>query len=273
MSIDTLLKTLRKYNESAKPACSVTKRISQIKQPRGGYINPKTMDAIILGDGIDSLKKYEHIHPTLIGLAVDYMTRFMLGESIDNAFKISLLGSTLIGEQKRTRKYMSKIIGLDRRSIINAIKLCGYDVIYRAGIMGYKPVTEIYPDGASIENVITMVKRSLRFFDNYGPIVLSGFTFEGGYTDIIGTGDGDFTTKDTLWDFKVSKNLIKKEHTLQLLIYWRMGLRSNYSVFKDIKYLGIYNPRLNTVYKLPVTKIPASTIREVETDIIGYSPI
>ena len=30
------------------------------------------------------------------------------------------------------------------------------------------------------------------------------FTFEG-YTSIIDSGDGDFLTEDTLWDFKVFK--------------------------------------------------------------------
>ena len=35
---------------------------------------------------------------------------------------------------------------------------------------------------------------------------LSGFTFDGAYTNVIGSGDGDYLTKDTLWELKVSKN-------------------------------------------------------------------
>ena len=49
-----------------------------------------------------------------------------------------------------------------------------------------------------------MVERSLKFVEEYGPIILEGFTFEGGYTDIVQAGDGDFITEDTLWDFKVT---------------------------------------------------------------------
>ena len=116
-----------------------------------------------------------------------------------------------------------------------------------------------------------MVERSLRFFDTYGPMVLNGFTFEGGYTDTVISGDGDFTTADTLWDFKVSKSRPTKDHTLQLLMYWRMGLHSIHPEFQDVRYLGIYNPRLNKVYRISVDDIPDDVVAEVERDVIGYS--
>ena len=115
-----------------------------------------------------------------------------------------------------------------------------------------------------------MVNRSLLFFNQYGPKELDGFTFEGGHTNIIESGDGDFMTKDTLWDFKVSKKPISKEQTLQLLIYWRMGLHSIHPEFKTIQYLGIYNPRKNTISQIAVANIPISIIHEVEADVIGY---
>ena len=54
------------------------------------------------------------------------------------------------------------------------------------------------------------LKRSLAFWKEYGPITQDGFTFEGGYTDIVSSGDGDYLTEDTLWDFKVSKEETKK---------------------------------------------------------------
>ena len=150
------------------------------------------------------------------------------------------------------------------------MKLSGFDVCFRAGIRGYRSVDEINPDELTIQNVRTMVERSLHFLDVYGPKVLDGFTFEGGYTDIVNTGDGDFTTTDTLWDFKVSKMYVKKEHTLQLLMYWRMGLHSIHMEFQSIKYLGIYNPRMNEAYRIAVDDIPEDVIAEVEKEVIGY---
>ena len=255
---------------SKKIGYSVTQRIKQVKQPHGGYINPKNMTEISLGEGINALNSAEATHAGLVGLAVDYMTRFMLGAPVEEAFQISMMGAKLIKEEKKAEKLMTGINGLNEASIVNAVKLSGFDVCYRAGIMRYRPVDEIIPDSATIENIITMVDRSLKFFDAYGPMVLDGFTFEGGYTDVVSAGDGDFTTKDTLWDFKVSKAPIKKEHTLQLLMYWRMGLHSIHPEFKDIQYLGIYNPRLNTVSRIAVADIPTDIIKEVEIDVIGY---
>lgn len=136
--------------------------------------------------------------------------------------------------------------------------------------MAYRPVEDIEPDGDTIENIRTMVERSLRFFNQYGPKVLDGLTFEGGYTGYVATGDGDFLTNDTLWDFKVSKQKLQNKYTLQLLMYWRMGLHSVHPEYKHVKYLGVYNPRMNTVYRLDVSKISADVISTVETEVIGY---
>ena len=63
---------------------------------------------------------------------------------------------------------------------------------------------------------------------------------------------------------------MKKEHTLQLIMYWRMGLHSIHPEFQRIQYLGIYNPRLNTVYRIPVADIPEDVISEVEEKVTGY---
>ena len=251
--------------------CSVTQRIRQIKQPRGGYITPKLLKAVPLGDGIDALNLEENVHPGLIGLTVDYMTRFMSGTPVVDAFAISMLGAQSIGYDSKASHLMSGIKGLDDRSIVNAVKLTGFDVCYRSSPIGYRPVEDINPDEPTIQNVRTMVERSLHFFRIYGPKTLDGFTFGGGYTDTVSAGDGDFMTANTLWDFKVSKYRPSKEHTLQLLMYWRMGLHSVHAEFQSIKYLGVYNPRLNKVYRIKVDAIPDDVIAEVEKDVIGYA--
>lgn len=67
---------------------------------------------------------------------------------------------------------------------------------------------------------------------------MEGFTFEDGYTDIVQAGDEDFITEDTLWDFKVTSASITTRHTLQLLMYWRMGLRSVHPEFEKLNTLG-----------------------------------
>lgn len=69
---------------------------------------------------------------------------------------------------------------------------------------------------------------------------------------------------------KVLKGYVKKEYTLQLLVYWRMGLRTNQLEFETIKYLGIFNPRQNIVLRYPIEDIPAKTIKIVDGEVIGY---
>ncbi len=248
---------------------SVTQRVKQIKQPRGGYINPNTFTSVKM-DSLNNLNDTENIQASLVGLAVDYLTRFMNGTKVEDSFRISLTGAEIINQLSTANNLLNTIKGLDDNSIISACKLVGYDVCRRAGIMGYRPVEEILPDKSTIDNIKIMVERSLSFIEQFGPIILDGFTFEGGYTNTINTGDGDFLTTETLWDFKVSKSKPTKDHTLQLLIYSIMGKKSIHKEFESIKKLGIYNPRLNTVYTLDVEHINKDLIETISSEVIGY---
>lgn len=247
---------------------SVTQRIKQITQPRGSYLKPSEFEKEEFID--NEILKEENIHSSLVGLAVDYLTRLMLDTLPEEAFKISLLGASIIGEERKAYNLLKSIKGIDNLSIYYACKLVGYDVCFRAGPMGYKEVDEIEADTNTINNIKIMVKRSILFFNRYGPITKDGFTFEGGYTKIIDTGDGDFLTSDTLWDFKVSKNKPTSSHTLQLLIYYIMGTHSIHSEFNSIKKLGIFNPRTNCVYLQNISSIPQEIIDEVSINVIGY---
>ena len=249
---------------------SVTKRISMIKQPRGGYINPNTLEVIEFKADF-KLNEQENIHPNLVGTVVDYLTRFRLGEAIDDAFGISLLGADKLNDSKQALKILNEINGLDDNSIINACKMVGYDVAHRSSVLSYKHHSEINPDKDTVENIKIMVDRCQSFFETYGPVVFKGFTFEGGYTQLVTSGDGDYLTKDSLWDIKVSISAPSKNHTLQGLIYYLMGKKSKKARFFDtIEYVGIYNPRLNNLYRFKLASIPSETIKEVSENIIGY---
>ena len=132
------------FFHGGKKMYSVTQRISKIKQPRGGYIKRKDFTCITLEDGIE-LNSQENIHPSLIGLVIDYMTRFCMGTPKETAFHISILGAKIAKNEFVAYKLLSKINGLDTESIISASKLVGYDVFYRAGMAHFKPVSEKIP--------------------------------------------------------------------------------------------------------------------------------
>ncbi len=268
--LDYLQKKYGKAKTEMLSRMSVTQRVRSVRQPRLGYIKAKDFTMKMLGEGIDALNPIENVKPTLIGLAVDYLTRFMTGTSAAESFRISLLGAEMLNESIRAKKMIELMKGLDNASIRYAIQLAAYDPVFRAGVFEYPPDDEISPDEETAENVRTMVTRSIHFFEVFGKKILDGFTFEGGYTDTVLKGDGDFTTHDTLWEFKVSKFPPNKDHTLQLLIYWRLGLHSIHQEFRNIKYLGIFNPRRNETYRIAVDDIPSDVIKVVEANVIGY---
>lgn len=248
---------------------SVTRRIKHISQPRGGYLNPKNFTMRQLEDGV-TLNSSENISPSLVGLAVDYLSRLSFVHDKRDVFRVALRGAACINEADSALALLDKIEGNSDESITSACKLTRYDSVVRAGPNAYILEEKATPDQHTIENIRAMVNRSVSFFNAYGPIVKSGFTFEGGYTNIVSSGDGDFLTRDTIWDFKVSKNMFKSDSTLQLLMYFLLGKHSIHPEFKDIEFLGVFNPRKNIVHTLPVKSIDELTIMEVEQDVLGY---
>lgn len=268
---------------------SVTQRIKEIKQPYGGYLRPSMMDKVQLVNK-EELYPDENLHPTKIGLVVDYLSRFMSnGHSVDDAFRISIKGLDALKlyatQYEKIRvtygdlieqadEVLLNIKGLDDKSIISACQITTFDSIYRAGLAWFNYETlddeRLIPDAHTIANIRIMVNRALEFFDTYGPVTKDGFKFIGGYTDTITAGDGDFLTEDTLWDFKVSKKPPLKEHTLQLLIYYLMGKHSVQPYYESLTKIGLYNPRLNMVYTKKVSDIDKNILDEIASKVIGY---
>lgn len=308
----------------------LTQRIKQVQQPRGGYVKPKTMEVRYLGrDGTAALvdRTVENVHPTLVGLAVDYLTRWCLNHqqsqhfaSAEHIFSLSVDGATDLDRELGTN-HASRAADLCRlidespeynpdfptpptaAAIAAAVELASFDVVFHAGVQAYNPDAITMPDATTIQHIATMVDRSLAFFRQYGPVAVAGFLVSGG--DV--SGIGDFVTVDTLWDFKVSVNPPTNAHTLQLLALWIMAQRSDWNWTplwnydhttpeadwrktwdldeyirenrawpEDLRgptptHIGIYNPRLDAVYRLAVASIPAEDIAKVSRDVIRYT--
>lgn len=273
---------------------SVTKRLSEIKQPRGGYLNLKDFEFKQLNDNKEL--KEENVHSTIVGLTVDYLTRFLLEKEKNSskdikyikqkAFEYSILGylikcdivdeAELADDNANEVDMISlfeKINGLDAESIVAACKATTYDVWYRNpfGALSSTSAKYINPDKDTIENIKIMVERSIEFWKKYGPVTINGFTFNNdAFSKTVTAADGDYLTKDTIWDFKVSRNKPTSKHTLQLLMYWIMGKHSKEQEFENITKLGIFNPRLNQVYLYDTTNLSESIVKEVEDKVICY---
>lgn len=246
---------------------SVSKFSEKTKQPYGGYLQTKDFLKESLNDGI-VLNEKESVKPQIIGLAVDYLARLMMGFEKEKAFSISLAGATKLSEYNHDKAYrlLSEINDLSDNSIFNACKLVGYDVVYRAGTLGYKEVNSIKADSDTIFNIRTMVERTIFFFNKYGPITHDGITFPGGYTQKVVSGDADFLTKNALWDLKVKTKGITSKDKLQILVYYLLGLRSYETCddFENLDFIGIYNPRRNIAFRYPIKNISEGIISEVK---------
>lgn len=257
---------------------SVTQRIAKIKQPRGGYIRPRDFTAKDFGIVPPYDMHFETIHSSLVGLAVDYLTRFMLGADAKSAFQISIVGAATMCKFDKSKDHIAnaymlceRVKDLDDASIDAACKLAGYDSAFRAGPTAYRPVENIQPDKVTCENIGTMVESALEFFKTYGPVTQEHLVFPGGYTDIVSSGDGDFMTEDTIWDFKCSVKPPQTKHTLQIAMYWLMGLHSMCSAdYEKVTRFGFFNPRLAKVYTLNVADVLPETLHEIEVQVIGY---
>ena len=259
---------------------SVTNRILEIKQPHGGYLPIREFDVIDLYDD-NILNEEESVHPSIVGIVVDYLTRMSRGDSVEKAFLVSFIGSQSaesFGYIKNARYIANelgkRIKGLDDASIYYACKLATFDVWYRStrtamkGTKGYK---ETNADKNTIDNIRILVNRSLSFFEKFGPVLYDGFDFmDDGYTETVNTGDGDFLTEDTLWDFKVSKKAPTTKNTLQILMYYIMGKHSKQAKYEKIHKIGIYNPRLNKVYIYDMNYIDVNIIKDIEDNVICY---
>lgn len=266
---------------------TVTQRAKGVHQPRGGYLKPSMFSVTHRDDG-ETLSTDENIHASVVGMAVDYLTRLGLGENAYDSFWVALRGFYAKLHYLTERELedecdeiwsVFKIAWFDLlrsdflsdKCIVATCKLVCFDAYYRSCTAIAFPYKGACPDEQTIQNIRIMVKRSLSFFHDYGPVAANGFSLDGGYTDIVSVGDGDFLTESTVWDFKVSKSKITSKHTLQILMYYLMGKRSGQSVFKSIHQLGFFNPRLNDVYLLDVSLIDADVLAEVERNVIGYT--
>lgn len=252
---------------------SVVQRIAEIKQPRGGYLPPQLFarSDIDFSFGCRLLMPYgmENVHPSLVGLAVDYLSRYYAGAGFDEAFAISIAGAAMADRLGQSgcvdfvRQVKGYFLATDSRKIqaMLSVFMVQFDIYARACHGPKHGPGE--PNEAVIANIISMTDRTLEFLSQAGPDIISPLRFDGGYTEVITAGDGDFMTADTLWDMKVSVHGPKPAHTLQLLLYWMLGMNSIYPYYRNVSHLGLFNPRLGAAYRYDLRRLDDDMVAEV----------
>ena len=259
---------------------TVKSRAEEVKQPRGGYLKPSQFEVISIDDG--RVLGDENLSAGIVGLAVDYLTRAVLGTPVEEAFSVSVMGYCVYSLQPQNQynllcedidSILARIRGLDDESIIAACEAVQYDGWYRnpcaMAAYGYSELR--YPDDDTIRNIRIMVERCVAYLRENGPVTKTGFDFKPrGYTRIVGNGDGDVLTANGLWDLKTNKTRPNSKQTLQLLMYWIMGQHSGQKMFRNARYIGLINPRLGVVYRFDMNEMDEEIISVVENEVIGY---
>lgn len=269
------------------------------KQPKGSYLPLKAFDKTVYDDGI-VLSDDENVHGSLVGTAVEYITNVMLGESAEESFVTSLVGALdadgfgRSGSHDAAEKLVAGINGDDEQSVYNALQVVSFDVWYRDPSYGeMAPMYyDIQPNETTVRNTQVMVQRTIDLLNRFGGVKAHGFNFYpegkdkldyynwigrskksnfGGYSQKVYNGEGDYLTADTMFDIKVMKSRITNKYTLQLLMYWIMGQHSGQEMFKDIRKIGLFNPRVNTAYLLDMDTFSKDVIQAVERDVIEYA--
>ena len=126
---------------------SVTARAKMVDQPRGGYVSMRSFKKEQVNDG-KLLCENENIHGSVAGMAVDYLTRYMLGEKAEDVFLIAILGASRAEKEYSMKGYIDAIRellsklnrDLDDDTIISACKLSTFDVWFRNTPQAKRPI-------------------------------------------------------------------------------------------------------------------------------------
>lgn len=249
---------------------AVTTRIRMVDQPPEGLLPLSLFGRTPLPDRMAlHPRSMETVAPDLAGLYVDYMTRIAMGAPKRTAFRIPLLGARLVGQGEYAESLLSRMVDFAFPSARAACLLLDFDAASRRGPQYWRP-RRMVPDAATYFNLTRMVARSRVFLDEYGPVVWEGFDFEGGYTDRITSGSGDFLTGGHVVGFQgewLSSESPVHASTAHLLAD---GWHSVHPEYQVVRRLGFFNPRRNEVWLLDVNRITPELIDWTDRELIGY---
>ncbi|UNL59812.1 hypothetical protein [Lactobacillus johnsonii] len=229
-----------------------------------------TDDKSDLQEGEESLK------PTLMGTLIDYLTRIVIYKDL-KAFDFikNTKNKKLIQQLKKDFKDID-YTQLTQENIKLVTRLCLFEHSFR-GNEYIDPLKEnIEINTLTCDHIKNMLNRANNFFNKFGQPVLTQYKCsittslkEKTYVEVY--GDGDYLLQDALVDFKVSKNGPTQDYVRQLLIYYiglvGKDLKKKKVKREEIKYLIIFNPRLDMFYKLDLESISEASLEEVNKNI------
>lgn len=231
---------------------------------------------LMTDDKTDLQGDEESLKPTLLGTLIDYLTRIVIYKDL-KAFDFikNTKNKKLIQQLKKDFRDID-YTQLTQENIKLVTRLCLFEHSFR-GNEYIDPLKEnIEINTLTCDHIKIMLNRANNFFNKFGHPVLTQYKCsittslkEKTYVEVY--GDGDYLLQDALVDFKVSKNGPTQDYVRQLLIYYiglvGKDLKKKKVKREEIKYLIIFNPRLDMFYKLDLESISEASLGEVNKNI------
>lgn len=251
---------------------TISQRAKTYEQPRYGFVPIGDMRVQQFRDG-RVLAERESLQPWIVNEVVKRLVEVELGFDVEDVFKASLVGAQKLSDEdlESARHFVSVVSGVDDKSIEGTCQLVAYSSFVEIGERAYQIASSSFADEDTFKNIRIMVQRSKAFFAENGPVILSGFDVEGGYTDTVSRGKGDFLTDGAIWDYRASANVPDSSDSLRVLMQYLMGLRSVHPEFQRVTRIGMFNPRRYEARVIRVAAIQAATINAVNRKVIGYA--
>lgn len=153
---------------------NVTRKISIITQPWGGYLPVSSFTKVQFAD--EDRELISHTSGS-ISEAADYLSRYLYGDvPIHEAFKIPLVGAELINDKRNAVRILNMIKDTDDASLRAALRLVCYDSAYRIGaskdaVRSFIQSTSTSP--SSCNALRKILARQETFFTTFGKITMS----------------------------------------------------------------------------------------------------
>lgn len=275
----------------------VTAWTRKVKQPRGGYLPVKSMQAERFDDGC-VLNPNENLNPGTIGTAVDYLSRVLAGGDVYETFQLPLLGAGKIGMDYRAKSYLGEIMMFledwedNPVELITAgVNLSRYDIVFKASNPQYINALNgaVTLDSATLENIEILLRRILAFRNrNQLMQAKSQYLHYKSFAGLTGadclSGEIDILSDNAIWDCKAMTAKLRATYTAQLLAYYMMLFYSCGRVIADDLAagwcnpnvtgvadftLGFFNPRENVEYKVLASSLNPMIFVNLDSDMVN----
>lgn len=236
-------------------------RAEQASQPRGGLLPLARFDRIELG-GVPLTLNTETGNSGTIASAVELLARWDLAEdprANTTAYDAALEAIRAVRRGEHTESGPGRVAAMARQWNEN------YDAFEEMEWLDSEDDSD-----ETFAHINEMRARVSRWFERFGRPVRPG-TWAVNSERFHLDGHIDFVTADTIWDLKVSVTAPSSRDVLQLLLYWVAFCDDPENVY-EITHLGIYNPRMDIVWRIAVAAVPPDVIATVTALALNQGP-